>query len=568
MKVKGKYILAGASLLYTVAAFLFFVLAYSAHVHFQEQFQLFLFTGSYFKEVVSAPGGFADWLGRFLTQFSWWAAAGAAINALILLAVQQLCWKLSERKTPLCYVLSFVPSILCFGFLCDENAILGGAVALLIVLAAVLGVRRIGSEKLRSAATLVLVPVLYFLAGPLVAVFAVLSMRGGKPWLWIATAAVLAACLIVPGAFSLIPTTRFLYGLHYFRYPNIVPKLLWFAAAAAVIFVVVGWFRFKNLKHGASAFLGAVCFVALAVGGVYFIKSSSDFSDESIMAYDWMARNADWDGIYAAAVKEAPMSPMQAAYLNLAMAEKGILADKMFDFYQKGLGGLLPELQKDHFSALPTGEAYYNLGLANFAQRFYFEEQEAIPDNQLSIRCCKRIADCFIVNDEYAAAAKYVEMLRHTLVYHKWAKTLDTESEEYSRLRSMRVDGENFISVNHPYSEIFRLAFESNPENRLMFDYMMAILMLEKNLDGIVASFQRVEHSPVPKYYQQAVLLFLVNKMKSLEMCPDWVTRENAGQMVEFYKAYADKKDQKYMQKHFGKTLWYYMVYRNLEENQ
>ena len=57
------------TLLFGVAVLLFFGLAYPHHLHYQEQYQLFLFDSNYVCEIIKHTGGVADLLGRFCTQF-------------------------------------------------------------------------------------------------------------------------------------------------------------------------------------------------------------------------------------------------------------------------------------------------------------------------------------------------------------------------------------------------------------------------------------------------------------------------------------------------------------------
>ena len=82
------------TLLFGVAVLLFFGLAYPHHLHYQEQFQLFLFDSNYVWDVVRLPGGVADLLGRFCTQFFLYAWVGALIIALLLSAIQLLVLRL------------------------------------------------------------------------------------------------------------------------------------------------------------------------------------------------------------------------------------------------------------------------------------------------------------------------------------------------------------------------------------------------------------------------------------------------------------------------------------------
>ena len=95
MSKSHKLTITAMTVLYGIAVYVFFSLKYPYHLHFQEQYQLFESTGDYFRSVAAVPGGFADWLGRFLTQFFFYAPAGAAILAVLLCGVQVLTWAAS-----------------------------------------------------------------------------------------------------------------------------------------------------------------------------------------------------------------------------------------------------------------------------------------------------------------------------------------------------------------------------------------------------------------------------------------------------------------------------------------
>ena len=83
------------TLLFGVAVVLFWGLAYPHHLHYQEQYQLFLFDSTYVWEIVKLPGGLADLLGRFCTQFFLFAWIGALMIAVLLSLIQLLTMALS-----------------------------------------------------------------------------------------------------------------------------------------------------------------------------------------------------------------------------------------------------------------------------------------------------------------------------------------------------------------------------------------------------------------------------------------------------------------------------------------
>ena len=173
--------------LFGVAVLLFFGLVYPHHLHYQEQYQLFLFDSNYVWEIVRLPGGVADLLGRFCTQFFLFAWVGAFIIAVLLSLIQLLTLRLVNWGW--LYGLSFVPSFLLWIFLLDEHALLGGVWAVLLTQLAVWGLVQLKGWTQRIAIVITLF-VLY----------------------WIAFG-----------------------GSHYYRYPTIFPTLLYVAWASAVI---------------------------------------------------------------------------------------------------------------------------------------------------------------------------------------------------------------------------------------------------------------------------------------------------------------------------------------------
>ena len=108
------------SSIFCVAVLLFFGLIYPQHLHYQEQYQLFLFDSNYVWDIIREPGGVADLLGRFCTQFFLYAWVGAAIVALLLSAVQLLTLQL--MGTNKLYGLSFIPSGLLWLYMLDDPA--------------------------------------------------------------------------------------------------------------------------------------------------------------------------------------------------------------------------------------------------------------------------------------------------------------------------------------------------------------------------------------------------------------------------------------------------------------
>ena len=308
------------TLLFGVAVFLFFGLAYPHHLHYQEQYQLFLFDSTYVWEIVSLPGGISDLLGRFCTQFFLFAWVGAFIIALLLSAVQLLTFRLINVQWS--YGLTFVPSFLLWLFMLDENALMSGIWAILLTLLVACVIVRQTTGWTRRALLIVAIPILYLLA------------------LWIM-------------GMVLRRTKQQSRALY-----DTIPKGNWIIGTIPVILV------------------------AIVMGSL--IWKNSNFKAEKVMQYDFMACHQQWNRILETINVEKPNNQIGVTVQNLALAMHGVLLEHMSEYNQNGIAGLLPDVKEDATSPLPTAEAFYQLGMVNVAQRTVFEAQEAILDFQKS----------------------------------------------------------------------------------------------------------------------------------------------------------------------------------------
>jgi hypothetical protein len=469
--------------LFGLAVLLFFGLAYPHHLHYQEQFQLFLFDSTYVWEIVREPGGVADLLGRFTTQFFLYAWVGALIIAILLTAIQLLTLRLINVQW--LYGLSFMPSFLLWLFLLDENALMGGVWAVLLTQLAAWAILSLAKGWTRRILLMAAIPVLYFLVGPV--------------------------CLP-------IPIDSLWIGAHYHRYPTVFPWLLWGAAFSIWglmgITLLIRHFPKHFSLHSPLSTLLLTALVAVIMGSI--VWKNANYRAEAVMQYDFMARHQQWNRILETVNKEKPNNQIGVTVQNLALAMHGVLLDQLFNYNQNGIAGLLPDVKEDATSPLPTAEAFYQLGMINVAQRTVFEAQEAILDFQKSGRCYKRLAQTNLINGQYEVARKYLSALQKTLFYRDWAEeTLPllgdeeaiTRHPEYGRLRRMaytedltfgrassrsatssELDGSrltgDFYFSDHVTPEMLRDLYFRNTDNGLAYQYLVAYYLLTGDREG------------------------------------------------------------------------------------
>lgn len=175
-----------------------------------------------------------------------------------------------------------------------------------------------------------------------------------------------------------------------------------------------------------------------------------------LIDYDFLVRTEQWDKIIEKAEKKPATTPLSVSCVNLALSQKGMLADRLFEFYQNGGEGLFPTFTRDMISPVSTAEIFFRLGMVNDAERYMFEAQEAIPNYRKSARLTRRIIECEIINGNYKVAAKLLRRLQKTLYYGNWAnQTMALLGNEkainrhpiYGKLRKYREKSRTFSSV-------------------------------------------------------------------------------------------------------------------------
>lgn len=560
-----------SSLVYAVAVFLFFRFIYPYHIHYQEQFQLFEFTGAYFSDVVSVPGGFADYLGRFLTQFCYSALWGSLVMALVVVSVQVVSYLAAGRRTLFFYALSFVPSVFVLAFLCDENALIGAAVALILCIVAGWCFSGRAGSKAMLALKCVFVPLTYFLCGPLALVYVFLAFREERWWMLLAAVLLLVLSPFVAELLTQYPLSRLARGVHYYRYYNFNPYLLWAAVMCLVLLKCLSGLRLLSSERLSGTVAGSVALVAVFCLTAFFVRSRVDMDKEEIMKYDFLSSNRMWNRMMMAADKKNPGQPVSVACLNLALARTERMADHMFDYFQNGPQGLLPDFVKETTTAMATAEFYYQLGMVNTAQRFTFEAQEAIPDFQKSARCYRMLVRTNIINGDYEVAMKYIRALKHTLFHSSWAREAEAlilagdqavdAHPEYGMMRGERFHSRDFLFSDREMDSMLGLLYLENKSNRLALDYLLSWSLLKKDLPRFKECLGLVSYAILPKHYQEALVIDWAGNNAGSAL-PPYIEPYMATSFQRFMSDAKSGKSEEYMKENYGGTYWFYYFYR------
>lgn len=584
--------------IFGVATFLFWRFAHPESLSCAEELQLFLFNKGYLTERLAMPGGLAAYAGEFITQFFNPLTLGAAIVALTMVAIQMASWGVMRqagaepgneadgKSDEGAFAFSFgVPCVLiiCMG---EGNLLMGYAVAMLMALGACAAYLQMGSSGAwRGAVLCVGLPALFWLAGvgayAAAAFVAVHEVRTkGAKGIGMGALAIVACVVGVVASYRLsaFPLWRVAHGLGIYR---TIDTPLWPAVTLGLLGLWCG-------VAGAARPLNfcGVRFRAIVVAGLVMVAGfgttvfSFNKQVHEGMAYDLLLRQRNWKGIIAKAEKSQPTSPLCISTLNLALAMRGELGDRMFEFRQVTSEGLIPLFKREVMTSMMTSDIYFELGMVNTARRFAFEAQEAIPDMQKSGRLTKRLAECALINGHYAVAQKYVDVLSQTFAYGKWAaeaqKMIDKPEiidrhPQYGKLRRHQIK-EDFFYSDTEMDQMLGLLFTHDNSNTLALDYLLALELLTRDVQTFARYAPLMGKLPgggriVPRHYQEALCMAWAQKHNSFGGMP-WPVQESIKQQfMEFARLHSmNKQNPKLDEGTMGSSYWTFFV-RATESN-
>lgn len=586
------------SLLFGVAVVIFWAVPFVGGLCFQEQYQMFLFDTGYFLERIVLPGGLADYISEFLVQFYYMPVLGGAIIALLLMGIQAAVWGLMKqygaRHDFPGYLLSFLPSIALWCAMGDQNVLLSFVVALFGALVIGWIHNRFHNRLVKVVFELVSTALVYWFLGPVVFLYAALMIgdtlknakQKGNVFSGIGYSAVI---LILTVAWILLTTQTLQYplyrifaGLNYYRYPGAISPLPFVVMVWAVVIPFLGMIpcRQKSLqKLQQSKVVIVLSYVLVIVASWFGIKASFDEMTYELIDYDFLVRTEQWDKIIEKAEKKPATTPLSVSCVNLALSQKGMLADRLFEFYQNGGEGLFPTFTRDMISPVSTAEIFFRLGMVNDAERYMFEAQEAIPNYRKSARLTRRIIECDIINGNYKVAAKLLRRLQKTLFYSNWAnQTMALLGNEkainrhpiYGKLRKYREKKQDFLFSDREMDQMLGLLFLNDNHNKMTYEYLMCYELLQRDMEKFMQYYplgRFVGYDHIPRTFQEILIGNWMKTHSDPRTIPYSVDAQNVNNTLNFIQLYMQNpKDPQLGQQPYVSNAWHYVMVQGADE--
>ena len=586
------------SLLFGVAVVIFWAVPFVGGLCFQEQYQMFLFDTGYFLERIVLPGGLADYISEFLVQFYYMPVLGGAIIALLLMGIQAAVWGLMKqygaRHDFPGYLLSFLPSIALWCAMGDQNVLLSFVVALFGALVIGWIHNRFHNRLVKVVFELVSTALVYWFLGPVVFLYAALmigdTLKNAQQKDSILSGIGYSVCILVlTVAWILLSTQTLQYpmyrifsGLNYYRYPGAVSPLPFVVMVWAVVIPFLGMIpchRKSLQKLQQSKVVIVLSYVLVIVASWFGIKASFDEMTYDLIDYDFLVRTEQWDKIIEKAEKKPATTPLSVSCVNLALSQKGMLADRLFEFYQNGGEGLFPTFTRDMISPVSTAEIFFRLGMVNDAERYMFEAQEAIPNYRKSARLTRRIIECEIINGNYKVAAKLLRRLQKTLFYRNWANQMMAllgnekainRHPIYGKLRKYREKKQDFLFSDREMDQMLGLLFLNDNHNKMAYEYLMCYELLQRDMEKFMQYYplgRFVGYDHIPRSFQEILIGNWMKTHSDPRTIPYSVDAQNVNNTLNFIQLYMQNpKDPQLDQQPYVSNAWHYMVIQDKEE--
>lgn len=566
-----------------LGGFLFFYLQSTQEFSYfyREQQQVFLHDSSYIGSLVSQIGGVGVLISQFLTQFFLLTKGGALISALISVATGIFLWLAFKRISYSWFLapLLMLPVFFYNLYLADSYVHYEGLVALL-VMAKSLWLHGFWSRchwAIRVAASSVWSLCLYVAFGPIAVLYALtialfdVFQKTDKSYLsLVPLALVLFGGLLAvnQGMLVNLSTAYWMQGYtEYFFNPGSFYNYAWLSVP--VVLVLFRLCAIGNAPKWLQAGGFLVGILALPFGYIQMNNSHQDKSMYKIEQVAYYANHQDWDNVARVAQSETG-NYIFLNYLNLALSKKGQLLDRFLTIPQAGSQSLILSNSQNADVSMLMAQLYYHTGVVGLSQVHAYSSNMAVTYGSPEMN--KLMIKNYLINGQYKVAEKHIKMMEKTQYYADWARSMrlfvnnDQALEANPELGAKRKDlpdNDAFTVLYGPINDLLTI-LDANPLENTAAEYAIAMLLLDKNFDGIRVFVERYfgKLSIWPLCLQEAIV---AGFEKDMDYC-----REH-GVSEEVIQRFAQFRNETLQLRHgggavqqlarnWGNSYWYYML--------
>lgn len=573
------------SLVFAGLAYFFFSFA-SYLFDKQEETQLFIPQWDIVQTLMLTPGGICEILGLTCTQYYCIPLFAAIMNAALLSSIG-ICFyillqKIETRGYHLIITLFPVAGLLkmhiTFGYVVD------GTIAILCMLSLLCNWVYIATPKSRIIFVIISSIMLYWIAGQMVILYSILLfvlsliLKKNKiiyPLLSIVLSAVL---VYIDTRYLLnVPITKGFYSPVYHNSQIQADSLIYytwirFSLLLLLLFIIcklMGYITWKGkLKKIMLTVSVGIIFLFYSS---YFLPNAYDIQNRMMDQLSYLSRRKQWDTVIRMHTGKKLPGSVNRNYLNMALAQKGVLGDQLFHFDQHGPSGLLSPYNGTYYMSILLSDIHFYLGDISISES-YAMEALTLSRRRGSPRALQRLVQVNLIKKEFGIAGKYLSLLERMPCYKTWARQNRTylthpgkcsENKELPASRIIDLSHDTLLSLM-TIDSLWRMHVEDSVStNRIAMEYVGCSYLLAKNMEAFKIFFSQITEDPkwqsLPIHFQEAAIIF---DMDSMTISPAIRQRYE-----DYRKAVAEAKrtSKTAALQPFGDTFWFYYQFKELD---
>ena len=558
-------------------------------LYYQEQMQLFRFSWFYFHTYWIKPGGMAEYLGAFLTQFYFYPWFGAMIVSSLLAGVYLLVDSICRRngKIEFLFAMLFIPPLLWMMALTTQLFVLSYLLGMMIGLIGFC-VYITFKKPVRYLSGFIIFLIVYVLAAGnallfilLALIFELFSEKRLNHYLYIA--ALIAWAALIPFlAFRFVYTVTLheaFWALTPFSF--LFSDFVNISAWLSIPVLYVCWRGLANRVHSWKPSVWKIGLSCILVTGMCIgsMTLTNNQRSEVLTGMAFGVQNNNWGKVIKLGTSYPYKNNLVSYLTNISLAELGQLPYRMFHYEQIGPSGLFLEWQTSNFTLFYIGEVYYRLGLIQEAEHSAYEAMVSNAREHPSLTLRRLVTTSIIMRDT-ALFTKYIRLFDQTLFYRSWANeqrrhmaaALADSTYTLPGAPQVALHDDFFLRYARPDLILDKL-LERDPNHRLAFEYLMAWYMLDKDIESMKKCmdtyFHQFSYPNIPVHYEEALMVYQ-NVNPTVDIFAQYpiseTTRERFNNYMQAHKlASTNRQMMTQLYQHYGNSYWFYLHFMQPE---
>ena len=578
----------------TAALVYYFFLAFGVFLfQQQEESQLFIPQWWQIKDELFKPGGFCAIAGQFVIQYYRMPLLAITIQMILIIGCGVSFYHLLQKIKPAGYhlILAVFPLLLLLKMSIRSNYLVDGTIALFIFHLSLLPLTRINRSKTIALYGILSTILVFLFTGLLAICYAVIYM--------------LTAAALYPtykqklqGLWSLIPAMVFLLFYESFNIPvslleGFKPESYLEIQLLPHYFIYYVWLQYSLLlvgillvafllsfipaqKASVKIILNCCCCIPTLLFGRYCMPDSLDMQNRMTDELAYLTREKQWDTIINRYKGRPIQDYISLNYLNMSLAQKGVLAENMFAFDQKGAKSLVAPWNQSLYMDKLLCDIHFMIGNLSLAES-YAMDGFTQSKRKGSARMMQRLVQISLLRGEKEVAKKYIDLLSQMPFYKEWAQQYaaylrDPEKmQEEPELKHKRIpQQQQDLLLSLMSTDSLWASYDIS--NRIGWEYKGCYYLLDKQLDKFrqyLTDTTYPNNQPWPRHYQEAWLILeeadstLTGK---IQVQPD--IRKSYQRLKQLMNRHSQSQNMQAIYQEFGHTYWFYYYFKQFKSQK